>query len=172
MDEELTRSYSRWHEAEAGNREGEADAAFTRVFRSVLQEPGVSTGFTARTMAAVAAAAARDARRARRTRKVLAPLAVTTVAAGIYFGAGMIASVLSATVVRLLDLLIGTVVAAATALQAGVDAWTVITNLGRAAAGFIANPAVTVTILLVQVIAITALVALHRLLGSDRESSI
>jgi hypothetical protein len=45
-----------------------------------------------------------------------------------------------------------------------------LTSLGRAAAAFAANPTVTFTFLALQALAIAALVALHRLLGSDWES--
>jgi len=43
-------------------------------------------------------------------------------------------------------------------------------SLGRAAAAFVADPKVTVAIFAIQAIAIGALIALRRLLGSDRES--
>jgi hypothetical protein len=45
----------------------------------------------------------------------------------------------------------------------------VVSSLGRASAAFIADPTVTITMLAIQGIAIAALVALRRLLGSDRE---
>jgi hypothetical protein len=170
MDEQLIRSYLRWQEAEDSGRDDDADAAFGAVFGSVAGDRAVSLGFTARTMEAVAAAAASDARRARRTKRLLVPVAAAGFAAAAYFSASFVASAMSTTVVGLLELLIGAIVSVATSLQTGADVWTVLSNLGRAANAFIANPAVTVTIFAVQGIAITALVALQRLLGSDGES--
>lgn len=170
MDDDLIRSYTRWREAEDGGRDDDADAAFGAIFRSAARDRTVSLGFTARTMEAVAAAAASDARRARRTKRMLVPLGAAGFATVAYFSASFVASAMSTTVVGLLELLVGAVVSVATSLEAGADVWTVVSNLGRAANAFIANPAVTVTILAVQGIAITALIALQRLLGSDGES--
>jgi hypothetical protein len=170
MDEELVRSYTRWREAEQNGVDSEADAAFGRVFRSAVREPAVSAAFAPRTMEAVAAAAARDARRARRTRRLVFPLATIGIAALVYLSAGLIATALSATLVRVLDLLVAAVVGAATTMPARADAWTVVTSLGRAAAALIANPAVTITVIAIQGFALAALIALQRLLGSDRES--
>jgi hypothetical protein len=53
----------------------------------------------------------------------------------------------------------------------GRDAWSVLTNIGRAAAAFASDPSVSMVILALQGIAIAALVALHRLLGSETEYS-
>jgi hypothetical protein len=78
-------------------------------------------------------------------------------------------SLLSATVARGLDALVAIVVSVASGRD-GSGLWTVLTSLGRAAAAFAANPTVTVAIFAMQAIAIGALVALQRLLGSDGES--
>ena len=72
-------------------------------------------------------------------------------------------------VVASLDLVIGAVVAMAASIPAGADVWTIMTTLGRAAAALLTTPAVTVTILAIQGIAIAAFVALQRLLRSDGE---
>jgi hypothetical protein len=170
VDEQLIRSYQRWRQAEESAREDEADAAFAGVFRSATREHVVSAGFTAETMEAVAAAAARDLRRARRTRRVLVPIgAIALVSVG-YASAGLVAAALSSMVVRLLDVMVAAVVTVATTVTAGTDAWTVVTSLGRAVGALIANPAVTATVLTIQGFAIVALLALQRLLRSDRES--
>jgi hypothetical protein len=50
-----------------------------------------------------------------------------------------------------------------------LSAWSVLNSLGRAAAAFVLDPKVTIVMLTIQGIAITALVVLRRLLGSDRE---
>ena len=170
MNDNAKRQYQRWRDAEVEGRDDEADAAFTGLFQSLPSEPAVARTFTARTMEAVAAAAARDARRARVVRRVLLPAAAVLLLVAGYFSAGLIGSVLSATVVWLLNLAIAGVVSGATTVQSGPDGWTLVSSLGRAAAAIIANPAVTITIFAVQAFAIAALVVLQRLLGSDRES--
>lgn len=170
MNDDLIRAVGRWRDAEDAGRDEDADAAFAHVFREAVAEPPVSAAFATRTLEAVAEAAARDARRARRTRRLLVPASLAAFVALMYFSASFVASAMSTTVVGLLGLLVGGVVSIATSLEAGADVWTVLSNLGRAANAFIANPAVTITILAVQGIAITALIALQRLLGSDGES--
>jgi hypothetical protein len=47
--------------------------------------------------------------------------------------------------------------------------WSVLTGLGRATATFVADPRVTFAMVVCQAVAVAALVALHRLLGSGRE---
>jgi len=170
MNDNAKRQYQRWRDAEVEGRDDEADAAFTGLFQSLPSELAVARTFTARTMEAVAAAAGRDARRARVVRRVLLPAAAVLLLVAGYFSAGLIGSVLSATVVWLLNLAIAGVVSGATTVQSGPDGWTLVSSLGRAAAAIIANPAVTITIFAVQAFAIAALVVLQRLLGSDRES--
>jgi hypothetical protein len=103
-------------------------------------------------------------------RTLLVPAAAVGLAVALYVSAGLIASALSTSVVWLLNLLIGSVVAAASAVESGPDRWSLVRSLGRASAALISNPAVTVTIFAVQGFAIVALVVLQRLLGSDRES--
>jgi hypothetical protein len=170
MDDELIRGYHRWRSAEEDGRDEDADAAFATVFRGAVPEETVSANFTALTLAAVSAAAAHDAQRARRTRRLLMPVGVTAVAVGIYFGAGFVGSLLSGAVVGLLDLVVGGVVGAAGGVRTGTDLWSVLSSLGRALGAFISSPTVTVTILAIHGIAISALVALQRLLGTDGES--
>ncbi len=170
MDDELIRQYHRWRAAEEDGRDDEADAAFGTVFREAMPEEPVSLSFVARTLDAASQAAARDAQRARRTRRVLVPLGVATTVTAVYFSAGFLGSVLSSMVVGLLDLLVGGVVGAANGVQTGSGLWSVLSSLGRAAGAFISSPTVTVTILLIHGIAISALLTLQRLLGTDGES--
>jgi len=170
MDDHLIRSYRRWQDAETSGHDDDADAAFANVFRSVAEERDVSPRFTAETMETVAAAAARDAVRARRVRTMVVPAIVVAALVAVYFGAGLIVSAFSATVVWLVNLMIGTIVWVANGMQSGPEGGSIMTSLGRAAAAVIANPAVTITILAIQACAMTALFVLQRLLGSDRES--
>jgi hypothetical protein len=169
MDEELSRSYVRWRDAERRGRDDEADAAFGAVFGAVpAREP--SAEFTRRVVQAVAATAARDARHARRVR--IAALAGGAIggAAAVYFGAGLAMSALSNGLVWLVDALVAATVRSVSAIENGADVWTVLASLGRAAAAFVADPKVTFTMVAIQGIAVAALFALQRLLGADGES--
>jgi hypothetical protein len=162
--------YQRWRAADESGRDDDADVALRSLFQTVVPEPSVSAGFTARTMAAVADVAARDARRARRTRAAVVSSAVVGGLAAAYFGTGLAISIVSSMFLGLFDLLIAGTVRGASAVETGAGFWAVLASLGRAAAAFAADPKVTIAIVVVQGIAIAALVALQRLLGSDRES--
>jgi len=169
MDQQLSRYARRWLDADAAGRDDEADAAFKRAFAAV-PESAVSLEFTARTLEAVSIAIARDARRTRRARFVVAVAGVVGMAAALYFGSGLIVSALSTAMVTGLDLVVGLVVRGASAADQGASAWSVVFGLGRAVAAFLAEPKVTVTLLLLQGVAAAALFALQRLLGADAES--
>jgi hypothetical protein len=162
--------YRRWRDADENGREDEADRAFGAVFRTVAAEPPPSTGFTARTVAAVAAVAERDARRARRTRRAVAVAAGVGGIVAAYYGSGWAVSLLASAFIGFINVLVATVIGGAAGLEAGASVWGVIGNLGRAAGAFVADPKVTVAIIAIQVIAMGALRALQRLLGSDGES--
>jgi hypothetical protein len=169
MDEQLMRNYRRWREAEDAGRDDEADAALARVFQESVPARTVSAAFVQRTVDAVSTAAARDVRRARNARRLIVPAALVSLGAIGYLGAGLIGSALSGLVVGVLDLLVGLVVSVATTTPEGGETWTVMSSLGRAAAALLTNPAVTATILAIQGIALVALLALKRVLGSDGE---
>ncbi|MGE5813206.1 MAG: hypothetical protein ACM36C_01845 [Acidobacteriota bacterium] len=168
MDQELNRYARRWLDAEAANRDDEADAAFKRAF-GAMPETGVSPQFTARTLQAVSAAVARDARRTRRARIIVVSAAAAATIAAVYFGSGLIISALSTAMVTGLDLIVSLVVRVAGAADSGASIWSVLFGLGRAFAAFLAEPKVTVTLLVLQGVAAAALFALQRLLGADAE---
>ena len=168
MDEQ--RQYQRWLDAELDDREDDADALFGTVFKGAAPPAPASTAFTARTMAAVGEAAARDARRARTTRRVVIPAASAAAVTLAYLCSGLMLSAFSAIVVNAIDLLIGAVVYVATTMRSGGDAWSLAGNLGRATAALLTSPSFTTTILALQGMAVVALIALQRLLRSDRES--
>jgi hypothetical protein len=169
MDEQ--RQYQRWLDAELDDREDDADAMFGTVFKgAVPPAPQASAAFTARTMAAVGEAAARDARRARMTRRVVVPAASAAAVTLAYLCSGLVLSAFSALVVNALDLLIGAVVYVATTMRSGGDAWSLAGSLGKATAALLTSPSVTTTILALQGMAVAALIALQRLLRSERES--
>ena len=166
----MTRRYRRWRDAEAGGRQDEADAACRAVFDDVRQDPVLPFDFTARTLAAVAEATARDRRRARQTRRTAATAGIAGAGLAVYAGGPWALGVFSTLLVHAIDLLVRLTVSLANGMEAGTDLWGVLASLGRALAAFVANPAVTVAIFAMQGIAMAALLALHRLLGSDRES--
>jgi hypothetical protein len=167
MDEELDRLYSQWRIADDADRDDEADAAFKALCDTVMPEHVVPLQFTVETTAAIANARAADARRADRARTALVCGGVAAGVIAAYFGAAPALSLVSTALVAALDAMIRAIVWASTGPDLNV--WAVVNNLGRASAAFIADPKVTVIMLTIQGIAIAALVALRRLLGSDRE---
>lgn len=171
MDDDLARAHARWRALEEDGRDDEADAAFTTLYREGVDQAPVTLAFTARTLDAVAAAADRDRRRARRTRQVLVPLGAAAAAALLYVSGGLILSGLTTSLMWGLDVLIATIAGAAKNAETGAGLWAVMRSLGRAAAAFMSSPAVTVGIIALQGVAMAALVALQRLLGSDGEFS-
>ena len=168
--DDLELSYRRWHRAESEARDDDADAEFRDVFAAVMPSVGVTAAFTARTMEAVSAAAVREARRSRRLRvaSVAAGLAGTVAAA--YFGSPFVLSIASAIVAGAFELLIGAVVGMAGAAQTGADVWSVLSRVGRAVGTVASDPTVTMMLFALQGIAMAALLALRRLLGTDEES--
>lgn len=169
MDDDPIRACRRWLALEEAGRVDEADRAFEALFKDAAPSAAVSHAFTAATMAAVAAAAERDARRTRRVRSAALVCSVAGAAGAAYFGAGYVLGAVFAVFVRLIDLLIDGVVYVATAMQSGVDLWTVAGALGRATAAVVADPRVAVALVVLQGVAIAAFVALRRLLDSDGE---
>jgi hypothetical protein len=166
MDDHLARLFSRWRAADDTDRDDEADAAFRALTEYVIPERAVSPEFTARTMDAIADAVAADARRVAWMRKTLLVGGVAALVATC-FAAPFALSVVSTALVAGLNGIIAAIVWVATGPD--LNLWSMVSSLGRASAAFIADPTVTITMLAIQGIAIAALVALRRLLGSDRE---
>src|ERR671912_2434369 len=170
MTSDPDRLYRRWQAAETDGREDDADSEFAALFGATVPPQGVGVAFAARTMEAVAAAAAREARRARRLRRALLVAGVSGSVAAAWFGAGVIGTLVSATVRGAFDLLISTVVRMAGAAATGGGVWSVVSGVGRATASFAADPTVTMMLFALQGVAVGALIALQRLLGADEES--
>ena len=169
MDDELTRNVHRWLEADVEGQDDEADSACRAVFVEAVSEPGVPLTFAARTMEAIGTATAEDARRARLMRRSMLSGGALGGVAAAYFGGAWAIATLSAIIIRSLDLLLGATVRVASSVQAGADAWTVLSSIGRAVGAFVSDPTVTVAMLAMQGLAIAALFALQRLLGTDTE---
>jgi hypothetical protein len=153
----------------AGRVEDEADSAFAAVYEACVSAPLPSAQFTSQTMTAIATATAADARRAKMVRNVLVWSGMPAGIALAYFGAGPLFSVLSSAFVAALNLLVAVVVWFANGADVRSSLWSVMTGIGRAAAVFVADPRVTIAIVVFQVVAVAALAALHRLLGPERE---
>jgi hypothetical protein len=88
----------------------------------------------------------------------------------LYVGGPWLLAAGSWMLVALINLLVSATVQVATSMETGVDIWAVVAALGRALAAFVSSPGVTIAMLAMQAIAMAALIALQRLLGSDRES--
>jgi hypothetical protein len=170
MDDDLKRLYGRWREADESGREQDAERACRAFFDSAGRDPRVSTDFTARTRAAIAAAGARDRERARRTQQLTLLGGTAAAVLALVFGGSWALAALSRVLLGSIDLLVGLSVRIATSIHAGTDLWSIVASVGRALAAFVADPAVTAAILAMQGVAMVALLALHRLLGSDRET--
>jgi hypothetical protein len=162
--------FDRWLDADAEGREDDADAAFRVTYQTTVPDQPVSLDFAARTMSAVVAASASDARRARRVRAAVITGTIAGTLAALYYGAGWAVSVMSSAFVGLLNLVIALTVRGATGGQSGSGVWSLLSSIGRAAAAFATDPNVTFAMIAISAIAIAALVALQRLLGSDEES--
>ena len=173
MDEDLNRNLRRWLEADIDGEHDvddvDADGACRAVFAEAVPDPVVPLNFAARTMEAIGTAAAEDLRRGRVMRRAAVGGGAVGLVAAAYFGGAWAISLITALVVRSLDLLVGATVQVASGVQAGADAWTVMSNIGGAVASFVSNPTVTLAMLAMQGIAIAALFALQRLLGTDTE---
>ena len=170
MNDDLNLRVRRWQDADAAGLDDDADGVCRGVFRAIERDQEVSPAFTSAALGAIAAAAAADARRARQMRRLVAIGGAALMAVGLYFAGGWLLWTISRVFLGALDLLVGVIVRVASGVHTGTDFWTLLANLGRATAAFVANPSVTVAILAMQGIAMAAIVALHRLLGSDRES--
>ena len=172
MPDDLRLHMRRWQEAEASaaaDAPDAADRAFTALYDASMSPPLPAQDFVARTMAAVAEVSAAEVRRARILRRALLWLGVPAALVIVYLGAGTAISLVSRAFVSGLNLLVSTVVVAADGANGQRVIWSVLTGLGRAAAAFVSDTRVTVAMIVCQVSAIAALVALRRALGSGRE---
>ena len=149
MNDDLTRSYRRWLEADESGSDDDADAACRTLFQAADREEEdiVPLTFTSRTMQAISAAAVRDAEAARRTRT---GLIAGSIAGGVliaYFTAGAALSFLIRALIWMFDVLVGLIVRGAAGAETGASVWSVFASLGRAASAFVADPTVTFVLL-------------------------
>jgi hypothetical protein len=155
----------RWLAADRAGRNDDADAAFKSVFRAapVDARPAFVDG--------VMEAIARDvARRRRRTRIA----AATGLAASILIGLAVAVALIAKgpqILVWSVDSAVAATVWMSGALENGLDLWGVLGQVASAAAAVIATPQVASVLIAIQAIGAAALYGLHRILGSEQESS-
>jgi hypothetical protein len=170
MDDEVLRNYRRWVELDEAGNEEDADGICRSMFTAVDADPLVPLDFASRTMEAIAADTERHAVRVKQMRRALTVAGVLAAAAAVYFGSGLAVSAASSLLTRTFDLLIAVIVNSASGIQAGAGIWGVFGSIGRATSAFVSDPKITVVLLVLQGLAIGALITLQRLLGSDGES--
>jgi hypothetical protein len=154
-----------WLEAEQDGREDAAEAAFDHVFAALpAVEP--SPAFVARASEAAWAAAGHRRRMAGLAATAAAVLVVGASAAVLYVAFdGRTAWLLAAAA----SLASGAVLSLVTAGATVASWWSIGADAGLALATAIANPYSVVALAAIELVAIAALVMLHRLLQSDVE---
>lgn len=170
MNDDPNGRIRRWIALEDAGRDDDADAACSALFQAHVQAPAVRADFVRRTIAAVAEARVREQRRAERLRMGVLVGGSLAAVLGLFFGWQLLTAGMSSALVWGVDLLIGATVQMAGGIGTGVDVWGALAGAGRAAYAFAADPSVTVGLLVLQGIAVAALFALQRLLGSDGEA--
>ena len=73
-------------------------------------------------------------------------------------------------VVRLLNFSVQGFVWIVGGLEGGLDAWSLMAEIGRAIAASLTTPQVSASIVVIELVGVAALYALHRVLSKDRES--
>jgi hypothetical protein len=154
-----------WLEAEQAGRDDAAEAALDHVFAALpAVEP--SPDFVARASETAWAAAGHRRRMVGLAATVAAVLVVGASAAGLYVAFdGRIAWLLAAAA----SLASGAVLSLVTAGATVAGWWSISADAGLALATAIANPYSVVALATIELVAIAALVTLHRLLQSDVE---
>jgi hypothetical protein len=160
----------RWLEAERAGREGEAEAAFREVF-AALPRPVAPPAFSARVLEAVAEAAARRARHERRVRAMVA-LGVAVAGTGLLLAGYRFAGAMALELlVGLLDVAVRGIVWLATALEGGVDAWSLLAQTARAIGAALTRPSTAGALIAIELVGAGALYALYRLLAAEEKES-
>jgi hypothetical protein len=166
MNADPQRQWRRWLEADLDrDDDADADAALRGVFDLVPPDLP-SLGFTDRVMNAVAVAAEQRARRA----KAVGALATAAAVAAIVASVLLLVEYGPRLLIRGIDLSVQAMLWALSATERGMDVWTIVSQIGRAAAAVIVAPQVSTAMIAMALIAMTALYGLHRVLGLDQES--
>ena len=161
-----------WLAAEHRSDDTAADAALLKLIR-VLPAPAPPVGFAGRVMAA----AARDGivhappRRgwSGPTARLLAWCGGGAAAlVGTLFVLGPL---LVRQVVRLLNFSVQGFVWIVRGLEGGLDTWSLMAEIGRAVGASLTTPQVSASVVVLELVAVAALYALHRVLSYDKEST-
>ncbi len=171
-DHHQTRSVETWLAAEHRSDDTAADEALRDLIR-VLPAPAPPPGFAGRVMAA----AARDGIvRVPPRRRVFGPTARLLA----WCGGGAVALTgtlvvlgpfLVRQVVGLLNFSVQGFVWIVRGLEGGLDAWSLMAEIGRAVGASLTTPQVSASVVVLELVGVAALYTLHRVLSYDKEST-
>ncbi len=166
-----TRSVETWLAAEYGSDDSAADEALKDLVR-VLPAPAPPAGFAGRVMAA----AARDGIVHTPTRRGWSKPTTRLLA---WCGGGVAALVVTLVslpllvrqAARLLNFSVQGFVWIVRGLEGGLDAWSLMAEIGRVVGASLTTPQVSISVVLLEMVGVAALYTLHRVLSNDREST-
>jgi len=166
-----TRSVETWLAAEYGSDDSAADEALKDLVR-VLPAPAPPAGFAGRVMAA----AARDGIVRTPTRRGWSKPTTRLLA---WCGGGVAALVVTLVslpllvrqAARLLNFSVQGFVWIVRGLEGGLDAWSLMAEIGRVVGASLTTPQVSISVVLLEMVGVAALYTLHRVLSNDREST-
>ena len=167
-----TRSVETWLAAEHRADDAEASKALHDVMR-VLPAETPPAGFAGRVMAAatregVVPAATRRGWTGSRARL----LAWCGVGVAVFFGTLVVLGpLLIRQLVRLLNFSVQGFVWIVRGLEGGLDAWSLMAEIGRAVGASLTTPQVSASVVVIELVGVAALYTLHRVLSYDREST-
>lgn len=148
--------------AERNNRDDDADVELRALFRAV-PHPAPSSQFSGR----VADAIARDVRRRAR----IVRLAAYTLGAAGLLATAMLLLQLPRLFRPIFHAGVGGLVWSLTAVDRGLDVWSLLGNVARVAAAIVVTPQATLLLMALAVVAIAALYGLNRVLELEERSS-
>jgi hypothetical protein len=159
-----------WLDAERGSDQFTADEALQSLLGRLVAPPPPE-GFAARVMAAAAEEGLVRPPARRRwssSARLVAWSTVGVVASIVALGA--LWPFLVRQVVRLLNFSVQGFVWIVSGVEGGLDAWSLMAEIGRAVGASLTTPQVTASIVGIELVGVAALYALHRLLSQDKES--
>ena len=171
-DRHQMRSAEMWLAAEHGADDTAADTALQDLMQ-VLPAPVPPEGFSGRVMAAAARDGIVSAPPRRRwfgpTARLLAWCgggAVALIGTLVVLGPFLVRQV-----VGLLNFSVQGFVWIVRALDGGLDAWSLMAEIGRAVGASLATPQVSASVVVLELVGVAALYSLHRVLSYDKEST-
>ena len=167
-----TRSVETWLAAEYRSDDTAADEALKDLIR-VLPAPTLPAGFAGRVMAAAALDGIVRAPTRRGwsgpTTRLLAWCGggVAVLVVTLFF----LGPLLVRQAARLLNFSVQGFVWIVRGLEGGLDAWSVIAEIGRVVGASLTTPQVSLSVVLLELVGVVALYTLHRVLSNDTEST-